>query len=202
MDADEPDDERMAGNGMAWPEDSIASPEEGGSESGGGDGTGADEARDERPAAKAVARDDLSGPEDDGWKNKYVRLLADFENYKRHAESERERLSGMGKESVLDDLFPLVEHMERAIQSARDAGGGNGILQGLEMVYRELLNVLEKHGVERIRVKGELFDPRFHEAAATLSSPDHPEGAILEELRPGFTRQGRLLRPATVVVAR
>ncbi|HUT54572.1 MAG TPA: nucleotide exchange factor GrpE [bacterium] len=150
-----------------------------------------------------VSRDDLSGRADPGdWKNKYVRLLADFENYKRHAEAERDRLSGIGKESVLDDLFPLVEHMERAIQAARDAGGGNGILEGLELVYRELLAVLEKHGVERIRARGQLFDPRLHEAAAAVPSPGTPEGTILEELRPGFTRQGRLLRPATVVVAR
>jgi molecular chaperone GrpE len=149
-----------------------------------------------------VSRDDLSGGDAyDDWKKKYVRLLADFENYKRHAEADRERLSGIGKECVLDDLFPMVEHMERAIKAAKDTGGGNGILEGLEMVYRELLAVLEKHGVERIQAIGEQFDPRLHEAAAAVPSPGTPEGTILEVIRPGFTRQGRLLRPATVVVA-
>lgn len=136
------------------------------------------------------------------WKDMYVRLLADFENYKRHAEAERGRLAGIGKESVLDDLFPVLEHMERAIKTVSESGGDNGVLQGLEMVRRGLVGLMEKHGVERIPAVGEPFDPARHEAVSMVRRPDVPEGVIIEEIKPGFIRDGKLLRPATVVVAR
>lgn len=135
------------------------------------------------------------------WKERYIRLRADFENHKRHAEAEREKLSGMGKAKILEDIFPLVEHMERAIRAARDAGDGTGILEGLEMVYQELLNVLEKNGVERIATVGEPFDPEIHEAVAVSPHPDYPADTVVEEVRAGFVRGGKLLKPASVIVA-
>ena len=139
---------------------------------------------------------------DQGWKDRYVRLLADFENYKRHAEAQKAQLSGIGKAEVLEDVFPLVEHMERAIRAARDADDRTGILQGIEMVYRELLSVLEKHGVERMETVGKPFDPQFHEAVAVSPHPDGPAGTVLEEVRAGFLKGGKLLRPASVIVSR
>ena len=117
---------------------------------------------------------------DRDWKDRYVRLLADFENYKRHTETQRERLSGIGKAEVLEDFFPLVEHMERAIRAARDADDRTGILQGIEMVYRELLGILEKHGVERIETLGRPFDPQIHEAVAVSPHRDGPAGTVVE----------------------
>lgn len=145
-----------------------------------------------------------SGREDPNqdWKDRYVRLLADFENYKRNAEAQREQLSGIGKAKVLEDVFPLVEHMERAIRAARNADDRTGILEGIEMVYRELLSVLEKHGVERVETVGRPFDPQVHEAVAVSPDPEGPAGTILEEVRAGFLKDGKLLRPASVIVAR
>jgi len=135
------------------------------------------------------------------WKDAYVRLKADFENLKKHSESERDKLAGIGKEAVLHDLFPLIESLERAIKAAVDAGEDNGILAGLEIVYKETLGVLEKHGAERIATEGEYFDPKIHEAVAVVDQPGVTENTIVEELRPGFMRHGKLLRPASVVVA-
>ncbi|MGW8322135.1 MAG: nucleotide exchange factor GrpE, partial [Thermodesulfobacteriota bacterium] len=112
------------------------------------------------------------------WKERYIRLRADFDNYKRNAEAQREKLSGMGKARVLEDIFPLVEHMERAIRAARDAGDRTGILQGIEMVYQELLRVLEKNGVERIETVGKPFDPEIHEAVAVSPHPDYPADTV------------------------
>lgn len=164
----------------------------------------------ERPA---VSRDQVRGDETAlDAENLYLRLRADFENYKRHANAERERLAGLGKEMVLEDLFPLVEHLERALQAAKEgaakAGPGESsglaevIIQGLEMVYRELLTVLTRHGLERIPTRGLPFDPALHEAVAAISRPGAEENTILEEVRPGFRRNGKLLRPAGVVVAK
>ena len=135
------------------------------------------------------------------WKERYIRLRADFDNYKRHVEAEREQLSGIGKAKVLEDIFPLVEHMERAIRAAKDAGDSTGILEGIEMVYQELLRVLEKNGVERIDTVGEPFDPEIHEAVAVSPHSHYPTDTVIEEVRAGFVKGGKLLRPASVIVA-
>jgi len=149
------------------------------------------------PEIEPADRDDGGG-----WKDRYVRLLADYENMKRRTDDERGRLAGVGKEAVLDDVFPLIDHMERAIEAVRDAGGNSGVLEGIELVCRELIKVLEKHGVERVPTVGERFDPKLHEAVAVVENGDADEGAVVEEVKPGFIRNGRLLRPALVVVAK
>ncbi len=142
-------------------------------------------------------------PEEDQeeWKNRYVRLRADFENYRRLAEEEKRQLTGIGEDYVLVSILPFVDQMERAISAARAAGDRSGILQGLEMVHKELLTVLEKYRVDRIKTVGKSFDPNLHEAVAVIKHSRFPEGIVAEELRPGFTREGRLLRAASVRVA-
>jgi len=135
------------------------------------------------------------------WKERYIRLRADFDNHKRHAEAEREQLSGIGKAKVLEDVFPLVEHMERAIRASTDAGDRTGILEGIEMVYQELLRILEKNGIERIATVGEPFDPKIHEAVAVSPHPEYPADTVVKEVRAGFVKGGQLLRPASVIVA-
>jgi len=157
--------------------------------------------REEQAPSRKKDEPPTEAPHED-WKERYIRLRADFDNYKRHAEAQREQLSGMGKARVLEDIFPLVEHMERAIRAARDAGDGTGILEGIEMVYQELLRVLEKNGVERIATVGEPFDPEIHEAVAVSPHPDYPADTVVEEVRAGFVKGGKLLRPASVIVAR
>jgi len=145
-----------------------------------------------------VARTDESHED---WKERYTRLRADFENYKRHAEAQREELVGIGEEKVLEDMFPVLEHMERAIKATKDAGDQGGILEGIEMVYQEMLRVLEKNGVERIDTVGKPFDPEVHEAVAVTAHADCPEDTVVEEVRAGFMKNGKLLRPASVLVA-
>ncbi len=153
---------------------------------------------------EAEAKAEPAPPEEGepDWKDRYVRLLADFENYKRHAEARETRLVQTGKEAVLEDLLPFVEHMERALEAARGAEDRSGIVEGIELVYRELLRLLEKHGVERIGTVGHPFDPEVHEAVAVRPHPDYPEDTVIEEIRAGFRRDGKLLRPASVVVSR
>ena len=136
------------------------------------------------------------------WEERYVRLRADFDNYKRHTEEEKKHRVALGKEAVLDDIFPLVEHMERALKAFREEDDGSAILKGVEMVYSELLSVLEKHGVDRIETIGQPFDPNIHEALAVTPYSDCPDNTIVEEIRAGFMKSGKLLRPASVVVAK
>jgi molecular chaperone GrpE len=91
--------------------------------------------------------------------------------------------------------------MERAIHAARRAGDSTGILEGIELVYQELLKVLEKNGVERINTVGEPFDPEIHEAVAVSPHPDYSPDTVVEEVRAGFVKGGKLLRAASVIVA-
>jgi molecular chaperone GrpE len=165
--------------------------------------------RDDAPEESLESRDRdrqrvHPGAEDtnENWRDRYARLSADFDNYKRHAQAQKEQFSALGKEAVLEDVFPLVEHMERAIRAARDAQSGDGILQGLEMVYKELLALLDRHGVKRVETVGNPFNPEIHEAVAVTPGDHHPANTVVEEIRAGFVRNGKLLRPASVLVAK
>jgi molecular chaperone GrpE len=152
-------------------------------------------------AEKTPVVDYLERGGEEDWRNMYVRLLADFENFKRHSRAERERLAQVGKEAVLGDLFPLMEHLERALEVAEEAGD-EGMLSGLKMVHQELISALQKHGVERVETVGRPFDPRRHEALGVVTRAGVEADTVVEEVSPGFMREGKLLRPAGVLVAR
>jgi molecular chaperone GrpE len=132
---------------------------------------------------------------------RYVRLKADFDNFRKRSQEEGRKLSQLGREAVLQDLIPLVESLERAIDASVKTGGQEGIREGIELVRQGLLSVLEKHGFQRIPTVGEPFDPRIHEAVAVLPSREVLANTVIEEVRPGFMREGKPLRPASVVVA-
>jgi molecular chaperone GrpE len=149
---------------------------------------------------------DIAGSEKDEnsevWKNRCICLKADFENYKRHSEAERDRLAELGKESVLSELFPIAEHLERAVAEAKKRGANNGVVEGLELVQKDMERIFEKYDMERIPTVGECFDPEVHEAVAVIEAHDICEGTIVEEVKPGFRRNGKLMFPAKVVVAK
>lgn len=151
----------------------------------------------ENPAPAGVAAES----KEEDWKARYLRLQADFENFRRHALAERERLIGLGKDAALEDIFPLVDHLERGLSWARDHQADPAVIEGLELVRKELLKVLEKHGVRRMETLGQQFDPSRHQAVTTLAHPTAAEGEIIAELQAGFLRGDKLLRPAQVVVA-
>jgi molecular chaperone GrpE len=137
------------------------------------------------------------------WRDRCLRLKADLENVRRRADTEKERLTDAGKDAVLEDIYPMVDHLQRAIRAGENGGGqDSGILRGVEMVYHEFLSVLEKHGIRKIQTMGEPFDPRVHDAVAVQGRPDCPADTVVGEVRHGFMRGDRLLRPAHVIVAR
>jgi molecular chaperone GrpE len=129
-------------------------------------------------------------------------LRADFANYRRNMEQERSRFLEEGKELALKDFFVLFEHLERAIGSAREHQIQRAVLDGLELVMRDFQKILEKYGIERIKTIGERFDPKIHEAISVVDAEDREPGTIVYEHQPGFIREGRVLQPARVVVAK
>ncbi len=138
----------------------------------------------------------------EAWKHRCLCMKADFDNYRKHAEAERDRLAETGKESVLAELFPIAEHLERAVAEAKKRKANSGIVKGLELVRKDLDKIFEKYGIERIPTVGECFDPEVHEAVSVMEVEGVCEGTVVDEIKAGFKRDGRLIEPAKVVVAK
>jgi molecular chaperone GrpE len=137
-------------------------------------------------------------------KDRYLRLQADFENHRRRTLKEREESARYGHENLVKDLLATVDNLDRAIDHARQSGGGDfqSMLQGVELVQRELLGALAKHGVEPIEAEGQPFDPNLHEAMGQEESDAVPPGTVVRELQKGYVLRDRLLRPTRVMVSK
>ena len=138
-------------------------------------------------------------------KNYYERLLrqaAELENYKKRSSRERDDAIRYANESLLKDLLPVVDNLERAIAHASGGGNGKPLVDGVEMVLRGLADALAKHGVIPILALGQPFDPTKHEAMTQVETDDHEPNSVVEELHKGYMLRDRLLRPALVSVAK
>ncbi|MGH0030038.1 MAG: nucleotide exchange factor GrpE [Myxococcota bacterium] len=137
-------------------------------------------------------------------RDKLLRLQADFENFRRRAAREHQEALLYGPQNVVKDLLSVVDNLDRAVDHARQSEGGDlqGLLQGVELVQRELLSVLEKHHVTEIEALGKPFDPAFHEAMAQVAEDSVAPNTVIEVLQKGYQLRDRLLRPAQVVVTK
>jgi molecular chaperone GrpE len=142
--------------------------------------------------------------EHDQLRDRWLRLQADFDNYRKRMLREKQETLTYGHENVVKDLLPVVDNLERAIEHASASSGADfeGMLQGVELVRRELLAVLTKHGVEGIEAEGEAFDPNVHEALAQVEEPSVEAGRVARVLEKGYRLRDRLLRPARVMVSK
>jgi molecular chaperone GrpE len=133
-----------------------------------------------------------------------VRLQADFENFRRRALSERHDLYQYGHENLVKDLLLTVDNLDRAIGHARESGGGDleVFLQGVELVQREFLGILENHSVNEVDAHGKMFDPAVHEAMAQVPDGSVAPNTVTEVLQKGYQLRDHLLRPARVMVAK
>ena len=145
-------------------------------------------------------RAELAGAED-----RLLRGQADYENFRRRALRERTEAHNYGHQNLVKDLLSTVDNLDRAIDHARSAsesGGGDleGLLQGVELVRREFLGALARHGVNEIDALGQAFDPALHEAMAQKPDPSVAPNSVIEVLEKGYQLRDRLVRPARVVV--
>lgn len=134
--------------------------------------------------------------------DKYLRLAADFDNYKKRVQKDRADLLNYGNESVLKDMLPIVDGLERAVDHASGAGGIDSFVQGLQMILEQLRTTLAKHGVESVEALGSEFDPHYHEAMMRVDSEPSRDNLVVEEFEKGYLLKGRLLRPSKVAVAK
>jgi molecular chaperone GrpE len=154
------------------------------------------------PAADGGEQDRLRA-EIAALQDRLLRLQAEFENYRRRQQRERDEINRQAKERILGELPGVVDNLERALKHAGTAGAAPETLaQGVELVCRQLQEVLGRFGAEPIVALGAMFDPRLHEAMARVETTgDPPDGTVIEEFRRGYLLDGKVLRPALVAVA-
>ena len=131
--------------------------------------------------------------------NRYKRLQADFENFKRRTNQEKEQLAGFVKGDVLKDLLPVLDNFERAVQAPAE-GDAKVFLDGFIMIHQNLMAMLSKHGLSPIEAVGQPFDPNLHQAIMRVPSEDFESDTVCEVLQTGYTVDGRCIRPAMVKV--
>jgi len=134
--------------------------------------------------------------------NKYVRALADLENYKKRAMKEKSDLIKYGNENLLRDFLPILDSLDRAMDTATKSNNFDSFREGLTLVRNQFLCCLEKYGVEPIAACGEDFDPNVHEAMMEVASDSHEDSKVVDEYEKGYLLQGRLLRPSKVSVCK
>lgn len=134
--------------------------------------------------------------------DRMFRLAAEFENYKKRMQRERETMMKYAEENILKELLPSLDNLERAIEQGRNADDAAVLLEGVEMTYKGLMTALEKVGLKPLSGVGEQFDPNFHEALAMEPSDDVPANVILQEYQKGYMFKDRLIRAAKVVVSK
>lgn len=138
-----------------------------------------------------------------GAEERLLRLSADFDNFRKRNLREREESHRYGHENLVKDLLATVDNLDRAVEHARRGGGDfESMLQGVELVRRELHGVLAKHGVTRIEADREPFDPTVHEAVAQQEDGSVPTNTVVQVYQAGYRLWDRLLRPARVVVSK
>ncbi len=129
----------------------------------------------------------------------YLRNAADTENYRKRVAREKQDAIQYANESLVRDLLPVIDDLERA---ARHAPAEGTLRDGLELVLKGCLEALQKHGVTRVTAKGQPFDPGKHEAYAQVETDEHPANTVVDEVHPGYYLADRLLRPSLVSVAK
>ncbi len=132
--------------------------------------------------------------------NKYLRLYAEFDNYKKRVNKDKEELARFGNESLLYELLPAIDNLELALKHA-SCDPKTGVVQGVEITLKELQRTLEKFGLTRIEAAGKKFDPSVHHAMAQVEREDMEEKMVAEELRAGYLYRDKVLRPTLVAVS-
>jgi molecular chaperone GrpE len=139
-------------------------------------------------------------PELEELNDKYLRLYAEFENYRKRVNKDKEELVRYGNESLLYELLPALDNLELALKhSSGDAN--NGLVQGVEVTLKELQRTLEKFGLTRIEAAGRRFDPAIHHAMSRIERSDMEDQMVAEEFRPGYRYRDKVLRPSLVSVS-
>lgn len=132
--------------------------------------------------------------------NKYFRVLADYDNFKRRSTQEKETIRKYQSQSILTSILPVLDNFERALAVEAKTDEAKSMMEGMDMIYRSLLESLKSEGLVEIEAADKEFDPNFHQAVMTGNDEDKPSGIVLEEMQKGYILKDRVLRPSMVKV--
>ncbi len=158
----------------------------------------------QEPSEVERLRAELEATKEEARRNydQFLRDAAETENYKKRVTREKRDAIRYANESLVRDLLPVIDDLERAAQHARTDGNPQSLLDGIELVLKGCLEALQKHGVTRITAKGEPFDPEKHEAYAQVETDEYEANTVVDEVHQGYCLDDRLLRPSLVSVAK
>jgi molecular chaperone GrpE len=150
----------------------------------------------------AARREREPGAARDEYRDLLLRKQAEFDNFKKRIERDRARANRQAERTLIVALLPLLDDFERALGTPTEASGTDAYRSGIELIHRQLLEILRKRGVTRIDTAAARFDPNLHEAVAYQASEGHEDGDVIDELRRGYLFHEELLRAAMVRVAK
>jgi len=154
---------------------------------------------DQQPADTQADALDALRRERDALQDRLLRTAAEFDNYRKRVDRERRELAEYIAAEVVGEFLPIIDNLERALAAASET---DPLRKGVELILKQLLDLLRKRGVKPIEALGADFDPNFHQAVIHEASSAHREGEVMEELQRGYLIGERLLRPAMVKVAK
>lgn len=157
------------------------------------------EAEEKKEEAQAEEKNEA-----DDYKNQYVRLMADFQNFRKRTEKEKSDIYAFANEKIVCDMLDVLDNFERAIEAAEKAEDGNandGFIEGMKMILKQMLDVLRKHNVKEIEALGQDFDPNYHNAVMMEDNPDFESGKVTFVMQKGYMLNDRVIRPSMVKVA-
>ena len=160
-----------------------------------GESAGAGENAD---TAEAAEEKKEATAEEEALNVKYMRLMADFQNFKRRTEKEKNDIYAFANEKIVSELLNVIDNFERALLHGAE---GDSFAEGMNMIFKQLQGVLEKAGVKEIEALGLDFDPNFHNAVMTEDSTEYESGKVTEVLQKGYTLNSKVIRPSMVKVA-
>ncbi|MCF0143579.1 MAG: nucleotide exchange factor GrpE [Firmicutes bacterium] len=158
------------------------------------EGPGDTEEKEEKGEEKTEEKAEEKEEEGDA---KYLRLMADFQNYKKRVEKEKKDLYSYANEKIMSELLAVIDNFERALE--QDAG--EGFKEGMEMIFKQLGDVLKTSGLEEIPALGEDFDPNVHNAVMAEETEEYESGKVSGVMQKGYTLNGKVIRPSMVKVA-
>jgi molecular chaperone GrpE len=159
------------------------------------------------PNQAAALRTSLDAKEKEAAENydRYLRAMAELDNYRKRAARDKEDAIKYGNEKLIKDILPIMDSLDRALHQASEVSVRNNFeafQQGLELIHSQILGCLERHGVAKIAAKGEEFDPDRHQALMQVETPEMEGNRVVDEYESGYTLNGRLLRPSKVSVSK
>ena len=132
----------------------------------------------------------------------YLRTLAEMENLRKRTQRDKEELAKYANESILREILPVIDNLERAVEHAEQAASDEGLFEGVQMTLTQFSQLLSKFGVEPVDAIGQPFDPAYHQAMGQMESEDYPVNTVVQQMQKGYQLNKRLLRPAFVMLAK